>query len=116
MTFGNILVYILLCYAIYYLAMFCYELFIKPEAVTAEKSEEEAIDITAVAAGFDPIRIDKNDSARSRSQKIFSTEPAMSGGLRADEMVAAANEIDTAGRQSLYGSIIDKWEIKPVSA
>lgn len=116
MTFGNILGFILLGYIIYYAGMIIYELFIQPEALSPEKTEEEDLDISAIAGDFAPTRIDKNGTIKEAEPRMLRTTPSMDGALTAEELVAGATGIANDGAESLLGKIINAWEVQPLSA
>ena len=61
MVFSNVLLFILVCYAIYYVANIAYDMFFRKENVEiVPKVDEEEVDISDLAETFQPVSIVKD--------------------------------------------------------
>lgn len=75
MAFSNVLLFILVCYAIYYVANIAYDMFFRKENIEiAPKVEEEEVDISDLAETFQPVSIVKDAPTVKWDDPIYDEE------------------------------------------
>lgn len=75
MAFNNVLLFILVCYVIYYLANIGYDMFFRKENVEiVPKVDEEEIDISDLAETFQPVSIVKDAPTVKWDDSIYDEE------------------------------------------
>ena len=75
MVFSNVLLFILVCYAIYYVANIAYDMFFRKENVEiVPKVDEEEVDISDLAETFQPVSIVKDAPTVKWDDPIYDEE------------------------------------------
>ena len=75
MAFSNVLLFILVCYAIYYVANIAYDMFFRKENVEiVPKVDEEEVDISDLAETFQPVSIVKDAPTVKWDDPIYDEE------------------------------------------
>lgn len=75
MVFSNVLLFILVCYAIYYVANITYDMFFRKENVEiVPKVDEEEVDISDLAETFQPVSIVKDAPTVKWDDPIYDEE------------------------------------------
>ena len=75
MAFSNVLLFILVCYAIYYVANIAYDMFFRKENVEiVPKVDEEEVDISDLAETFQPVSIVKDALTVKWDDPIYDEE------------------------------------------
>lgn len=75
MAFNNVLLFILVCYAIYYVANIAYDMFFRKENVEiVPKVDEEEVDISDLAETFQPVSIVKDAPTVKWDDPIYDEE------------------------------------------
>ncbi len=75
MAFNNVLLFILVCYVIYYVANIAYDMFFRKENVEiVPKVDEEEVDISDLAATFQPVSIVKDVPTVKWDDPIYDEE------------------------------------------
>lgn len=116
MTFGTVIIVVLVGYAIYYGGMIIHDLFFdKRDVVEAVAIEEEEIDISDEAEGFRPIEVSKDDIRPAGWQGNNNEEDdemtMMNGGIEIDELLAGSNDLALNGEYSKLGQLCCAWSI-----
>lgn len=75
MAFNNVLLFILVCYIIYYVAIIAYDMFFRKEDVEiVPKVDEEEVDISDLAETFHPVSVVKDTPAVQWEDPIYDEE------------------------------------------
>ena len=75
MAFNNVLLFILVCYIIYYVAIIAYDMFFRKEDVEiVPKADEEEVDISDLAETFHPVSVVKDTPAVQWEDPIYDEE------------------------------------------
>ena len=75
MVFSNVLLFILVCYIIYYVAIIAYDMFFRKEDVEiVPKADEEEVDISDLAETFLPVSVVKDTPAVQWEDPIYDEE------------------------------------------
>ena len=97
MAFSNILLFILVCYIIYYVANIAYDMFFRKEDVDmVPKVDEEEVDISDLAETFQPVSIVKDAPAVHWEDPIYDEEKD----ARVEAMVRSALISDKTSHES----------------
>lgn len=115
MTFGTVLIVVLIGYALYYGGLVIHDLFFdKRGVVEVAAIEEEEIDISDEAENFQPIEVRKDEPNSVTSQDGNEEEddmPSMNGGIAIDDLSAAAEELVLHGEKSSLGQLCGAWSL-----
>lgn len=112
MTFSSIMFYLAIAYVVYYGGMISYEAFLKPAPSAPKAAHEEDVDISDIAADFQPVEISKDAPAKTAAQSAPGT---MTGAMTAAQLVAEAEKLAADPRRSILARISDCWSVQGMS-
>lgn len=104
MAFNNVLLFILVCYIIYYVAIIAYDMFFRKEDVEiVPKADEEEVDISDLAETFHPVSVVKDTPPVQWEDPIYDeekdaqVEAMVDSALVQDKTSGESNEEDGDG-------------------
>jgi hypothetical protein len=112
MSFGVVLTVILVGYALYYGGMVLHDMLFAGQGVVTEATmEEEEIDISDEARGFQSIVVNREKHSTVANEQEGEETTSMNGAVDIDDLVPMVNDLATKGENSELAAVCASWSV-----